>query len=246
METPIVIVKNPGRLARMGAEIFCQAASASVQLKGRFAVALSGGSTPREMHRLLADPPYADRIPWQQTHVFWADERMVPVNDPASNYGAARRDFLAKIPTLSDRVHPMPVHLPPAEGAGAYQREMERVFKPAGNRYPVFDLILLGVGTDGHTASLFPGKNTRETKGRWVQVVKGGNPKVLRLSLTYSLMNRARQIVFLVCGREKASIVREIIVERNSSLPAAKIRPLNGQITWLIDSAAAARLQDES
>ncbi len=242
MEPRMVIVPDPAHLAQAGAQLFCRAAEDSVRLRGRFTVALSGGTTPREMHRLLGQRPAAGLDFWHRTHVFWADERLVPATDTASNYGAAREDFLKAVSVPPDQVHPMPSHLPPPEGAGLYHRELAQVFRPPGNRYPAFDLILLGLGGDGHTASLFPSPGRRPDKGRWVMAVKGGRPEVFRLTLSYALINRARQIVFLVSGAGKADIVGAVLGRKQRRLPAAKIRPLNGRITWLLDKAAAAGL----
>lgn len=242
MEPRMVIAPDSAHLAQAGAQLFCRAAEDSVRLRGRFTVALSGGTTPREMHRLLGQRPAAGLDFWHRTHVFWADERLVPATDPASNYGAAREDFIANVSIPPGQVHPMPVHLPPPACAEQYHRELARVFRPSGNRYPVFDLILLGLGTDGHTASLFPSPGRRPDKGRWVMAVKGGCPEVFRLTLSYSLINRARQIVFLVSGAGKVDVVGAVLDRKQRRLPAAKIRPLNGRIIWLLDKAAAAGL----
>ena len=208
-------------------------------------VALSGGSTPRAMHRLLAEEPHCSDIPWKETHIFWVDERCVPVDDPASNYGLAKKDFLHRIPIPIEQIHPMPGGVPPEEGAKKYQEEMEVFFQKGEEGFPLFDLIFLGMGKDGHTASLFPGKPSVVTSERWVAVVKGGDPDVYRLTLTYDVLNQAREIYFLVSGVGKAPIVKTVIEDKDAHLPSQKIQPMSGSLTWLLDKEAASKLSEE-
>lgn len=244
-KSEILLKDNPKLLAQAGADIFTSAARAALSERGRFAVAVSGGSTPRLMHRMLAKEPYRSEIPWHDTSFFWVDERCVPVTDEASNYGSARRDFLEKVPLPMVQIHPMPVEMPLDEGALVYQRVIHEFFRLGRGQFPSFDLILLGIGEDGHTASLFPGQKALKEKKRWVVAVKGGNPNVDRLTLTFPLLNRARQIVILVSGKGKAAIMKTLFEDRESRLPAGKIKPLNGKIIWLMDQDAAAELPKE-
>ncbi len=241
----IVITSNAERLAEKGAELFCNAAKKAVARRNSFAVAVSGGSTPRAMHRLLSQEPYRSDMPWQRTHMFWVDERMVPFDHPDSNYGAAQKDLMSMIPIPADQVYPMPAMMPPAEGADLYQAKLKTFFQDLKSLDPVFDLIILGIGTDGHTASLFPGQPSSDKPDRWVLSVKGGKPYVFRLSLNYAVLNRARHILFLVSGNAKAAVVKNLIEDRDAQLPAAKIRPLNGKMTWLLDQEAASLLSEE-
>jgi 6-phosphogluconolactonase len=209
---------------------------------GRFVVAISGGSTPRPMHRLLSETPYVTAIPWQGTHLFWADERMVPYESPESNFGLAKADFVERVPLPVQQLHPMPTWCPTSEGAAIYQAELQGLFQRFGSDRPVFDLIFLGIGTDGHTASLFPDPGGAAVKGDpdiWVMGTRGGTPKVDRLTLTYSVLNNAKAIVFLAAGREKADIVKVILEDDKENLPAQKIRPPNGTVTWILDQKAA-------
>lgn len=235
----ISVVPEAPDLARAGAALFEQTMADAVQRRGQAAAALSGGSTPRAMNRLLAGPPLVDRIPWKEIHLFWVDDRMVSVDDPASNFGAAREDFIARVPIPAQQVHPMPVLDPPTAGADAYSAELKNYF---GSSPPVFDLILLGIGTDGHTASLFPDQAEAHRGHEWVLSTKGGRPDVYRLTLNYPVLNRARTVAFLVSGRGKAEMVRILLCEGEVQYPPQKIDPENGRLIWLLDQPAASRL----
>lgn len=237
----IIINNSPEELARAGAEIFCRSAEIAVAQKGRFTVALSGGTTPRPMHRLLAGDPYRSVIPWRHTHIFWVDERMVPADHPDSNFGIARKDLLDHVPLSAANVHPMPTEFEPDQGAIQYGLQLRAFFKPPPGRHPVFDLISLGLGSDGHVASLFPGQPTAETGGNWVISVKGGNPDLARLTLTFPVLNSAAQLFFLVSGKEKAAAVKAVLDGPSAGLPAQHIRPFSRNLTWLLDRAAASR-----
>jgi len=241
----IIITDDPTQLARTGAGIFRTAAKHCVTQRNLFSVAISGGSTPRDMHRLLAEEPYRSDIPWKKTHIFWADERCVPMNDPASNYGLAKKDFLEQIPIPPEQIHFMPGGFAPEEGARKYQEEVEGFFQHMQEDFPVFDLIFLGIGKDGHTASLFLGARSPSESDRWVMAVKGGNPDVYRLTLTYDVLNGAKGVYFLVSGKEKAPIVRTVLESKEARLPAQKIQPVKGKLTWLLDKEAASLLSKE-
>ena len=239
-----IIMTDSDKLSEKGAEIFYKSAKEAAHQKGYFAVAISGGSTPRAMHRILAQEPYLSKTPWHQVHIFWVDERMVPFDHPDSNYGAAQKDLMSMIPIPADQVYPMPAMMRPEEGADLYQTKLKTFFQDLGSLDPVFDLIILGIGTDGHTASLFPGQHSNQEADRWVLSVKGGQPDVFRLTLTYAVLNSARHILFLVSGDAKAAVVKTLIEDRHAQLPAAKIQPLNGKMTWLLDQKAASLLKE--
>lgn len=236
---------NAANLARKGAEIFSKAAKESVGLRRRFAVGISGGSTPRNMHRMLAEEPYLSDIPWEKTHIFWVDERCVPENDPAGNYGLARKDFLDQVPIPQDQVYPIPVEASPREGAGIYQRVLIDFFHLQKGEFPVFDLIFLGTGMDGHTASLFPGQEALSEMERLVVSVKGGDPHVSRVTMTIPVLNRGKRIIFMVSGKDKANIVKTIFNFPKARLPAQRVQPLNGTLTWLLDNESASMLSKE-
>jgi 6-phosphogluconolactonase len=244
-EKRIIIEPNAAGLASRGAEIFSKAAKKSVGTRGRFSVAISGGSTPRNMHRLLGEEPFLSDIPWDNIEIFWVDERCVPENDPANNFGTAKKDFLARVPIPEAQVHPMPGEGSPEKGAFNYQQELVQFFKTGAGEFPVFDLIFLGLGTDGHTASLFPGQDSLDEKERLVVPVKGGHPELSRLTMTYPLLNRAERIVFMVSGSEKAPILKAVLEDTKSRLPACMITPLTGELTWLSDQEAASLLSRE-
>jgi len=229
-------------LARRGAEIFTRTAKDSVAMQGFFSVAISGGSTPRRMHKMLVKHPYLAGIPWEKTHVFWADERMVPFSHPDSNYGTAKRDFLEKTPIPPAQIHPMPAWSSPETAATLYQKELERFFQLEKDKVPIFDLIFLGIGIDGHTASLFPGAKISDDRGPWLASVKGGNPNVNRLTMTYPIINQSRHVIFLVSGKEKAEVVKAIFEDKKAGLPAQRVQPKNGELSWLLDREAASLL----
>jgi 6-phosphogluconolactonase len=238
----VSVLESSGDLARHGADFFVKTAKNSVQRKGMFFVALSGGSTPRAMHRLLTQEPRRSNIPWDQTHVFWVDERCVPASDPASNFGAATRDFVDQAPIPPNQVHPMPGEMEPEAGALKYQDDLVHSFQLGEGMLPVFDLIFLGIGTDGHTASLFPGHRALKEGKRMVLAVKGGNPDVNRLTLTLPVINNAREIVFLASGKEKAPVVKAVLNETDETLPALRVKPHKGRLSWLMDKDAASEL----
>ena len=244
-KTEVIIKDNPARLAEAGAELFTRVAQRSVKERGRFTVAVSGGSTPKPMHRLLAEDPFFSKIPWDKTFLFWVDERCVPVADKGSNYGAARIDFLAKIAVPEPQIYPMPVDIPPEEGAAEYQKTIQNILQLGEGQFPAFDLIFLGIGADGHTASLFPGQKALEEKKKLIVAVKGGNPNVNRLTMTYPTLNHARQIVILVSGKGKAAVLKTLFEDKQARLPAGRIKPAGGTLTWLIDRDAAAELEKE-
>ena len=241
----IIIEENPNLLAVRGARLFDETARKCVEKEGRFFVALSGGSTPRAMHRMLGEEPCRSLIPWQGVHLFWVDERCVSWDDPASSYRAARRDFLDRIPLPEKQVYPMPADMVPEDGALDYQRDLRQAFQSVEGQIPIFDLIFLGLGMDGHTASLFPGQAALDERERLVVAVKGGDPDVPRLTMTYPLLNRARVLVFMVSGRGKAKMVKTVLESPDGPLPSQGIRPIHGRLIWLLDREAASLISRE-
>jgi 6-phosphogluconolactonase len=239
----IIIEETPGNLAGEGAQLFEQKMIESLNKRGSFFVALSGGSTPRGMHRTLAD---RSDLPWDGAQIFWGDERCVSATDPSSNYGAAWEDFLGKIPLRGEQIHPMPAQMKPQQGALRYEGELVRSFGTTQGEMPQFDMIFLGLGKDGHTASLFPGQSSLMETKRMVIAVRGGDPDVNRLTLTFPVLNRARHIVFVVSGKEKAEVVRAVLEEKDERLPAGRVRPVAGCVTWLLDRDAASLMATET
>ena len=244
-QSQIIVKDNANLMVKKGADIFRTGALACIKRVGRFVVAVSGGSTPRPMHRLLAEEPYYSKIPWNKIDLFWVDERCVPKDDPASNFGGAKQDFLDRVPIPMGQIHPMPGDISPEEGAFIYEREVKNYFRLGEGEFPVFDMIVLGIGNDGHTASLFPGHKALEETQRLVVAVRGGDPRVSRLTMTLPVLNHGRQIVFMVSGKGKSPILKTLFENRKDLLPAQRVRPFQGEMTWLLDKEAASLLPGE-
>jgi 6-phosphogluconolactonase len=240
----IFIANDLEQLAVLGADRFKMEVLDTVRHSNECNVAISGGTAPRPMNRLLAQTPYRHEIPWIQTHLYWVDERLLPPTDPDSNYGNAKMDFLDHIDIPTENVHPMSSENNPATAVETYQQRLRRFSNPARAPYPVFDLIFLGIGTDGHTASIFPEDATALKTDRWVCSVKGGDPNVDRLTLTLPLINQAKCIIILACGQRKSEIIRTIFRDKQAKLPIQKVAPLQGRLIWLLDQDAAARLPE--
>ncbi len=239
----IDIFDNPDAMAHAAADLFAKSAQQAVDARGRFAVALAGGNTPTRTYELLSREPYRDQIPWNAVHIFWGDERCVPADDPKSNQRMARLTLLDHVPIPPENIHPIDGTLSPEAAAQAYESEL-REFAQQNTGF--LDLALLGIGTDGHTASLFPGDSTLTTSQRWALPVAATNTRLARVTLTPPVLNHARQVVFLVSGSGKADILRRIIEDpaNNEELPAVCIQPTNGEALWLLDREAAADLPD--
>jgi 6-phosphogluconolactonase len=212
----------------------------AVAKRGRFAIALSGGHTPEKMFSLWAQTAqYRDKTPWDRVHLFWSDERYVPANDPRSNYHMARETLTSRVPVPAENVHPMPTNLAsPEECATAYEAELRKFF---GSEPPAFDVQLLGIGEEGHTASLFPASPVLDEKLRWVAAVRVKAEPPQRITLTPVVLNQGRNTFFLVAGEGKRAILSAIRDESNSKpsqYPAATIHPATEPI-WFLDQAAA-------
>ena len=241
IDAELVIAPDPQALASEAAQRIARLARDAAGSRGRFSLALSGGSTPGVLYRLLAEEPYRSQVPWAQTHLFWADERCVPPGDPGSNYRLAYEALIARVSIPAENVHRIRGELAPEAAARAYDRELRRFF---GGPNPRFDLVLLGLGGDGHTASLFPGSEALEETERLAAATTAfyDNRPAGRVTLTLPALNGARQVLFLVSGPEKANIVRAVLVDGEVRLPAQRIHPVAGQLAWLLDAAAAALL----
>jgi 6-phosphogluconolactonase len=240
----IVTCRDVGELAHKAAEQFVALAGAAVARAGRFAVALSGGSTPRAVYSLLGSPEFRDRVDWPRVHLFWGDERCVPPDHPESNFRMVQETLLAKIQIPSQNVHRMIGEKEPAQAAAAYEQELREFFAVQPGQMPRFDLILLGLGEDGHTASLFPGTAALDETEHWVAAVYVEQLQSYRLTLTLPVINAAAQVTFLVSGASKAKIVSDIFAPDSASrnYPAAQVRPMEGRLTWMIDRDAAKEL----
>jgi len=206
----------------------------------RFAVALSGGSTPKRLYQLLAAAPLRDAMPWERVHLFFGDDRFVPADDANSNFGMARDAMIAHVPIPPENVHGIPTNGTPADGARQYEVTLKAFYgvdrlDPAR---PLFDVVLLGMGPDGHTASLFPGKPALDEKQRWaVEVPEPGlTPFVPRVTLTYPALESARSVAFVAAGADKTAMMRRVLAGEQA-LPSARVAPV-GELVWFIDRAA--------
>jgi 6-phosphogluconolactonase len=245
----LLVVADQAALAQEAARRVVAIAEEAVARCGRFTVALAGGSTPKRLYSLLAAEPYCARLPWRETHVFWGDERAVPPEHPDSNFGMARATLLSRVPIPANQIHRMQAERADLDAAaGEYEAEIAKVFeiRPT-DEPPMFDLILLGLGPDGHTASLFPHSHALQETTRWVAPNYIPELKANRLTLTAPILNRAAMILFLVSGGEKAAVLRAVLdgPPDPERLPAQLIRPVAGRLLWLVDQAAASRLGEK-
>ncbi len=240
----VVICRDLDELSRSAAEQFVRLANACARRSGRFTVALSGGSTPKSFYALLADPRYSERVPWQLVHFFWGDERCVPPDHPESNYGMARTLLLSKIPIPEANVHRMAAEKEPQIAAAEYEKTLIDFFGLKRGEWPRFDLILLGIGEDGHTASLFPDSEALENRDNLVVATYVEKLKAHRLTLTLAVINHAANIWFLVAGASKAVVLSQILIADGASprLPAALVNPIDGRLIWFVTQDAAGEL----
>ncbi|HYA02238.1 MAG TPA: 6-phosphogluconolactonase [Syntrophobacteria bacterium] len=232
---------NVESLSLAAAALVVELAEVSLRTRGRFTLVLSGGTSPRMLYELLAQPPFAERMPWSRIYLFWGDERCVPPDHPHSNFGLARQALLSKVPVPAVNVYPMPGAMAPPEAAAAQYEESLRAFFQAkeARQFPVFDLLLLGLGKDGHTASLFPGDAALDEELRWTRAVRvtSASPPVPRITLTFPVINRARTVLFLVSGAGKKKVLDEILSAAGKAwlrYPAARVRP-SERLLWLTD-----------
>jgi len=244
METkgPVFIFDTPEQLAKAPAERFVEYSRIATAEHGLFAVALSGGNTPRRVYELLATDSFRNRINWPMVHLFFGDERSVPPDHPDSNYRMVYEALISRVAIPAKNVHPIMGEGDPDENARAYERELKSFF--AGLSWPRFDLTLLGLGEDGHTASLFPGTDAVEQKSKWVVAVYVAGLETFRITLTIPVFNHTAHIVFLVTGKQKAKRLAQVVqgTPDIDERPAQKIQPVNGSLEWLVDKAAASLL----
>jgi len=243
---PVEVLPDVAALAARAAERFVTTAAEAVRTSGRFTVGLSGGRTPERLYALLATPGIAARVDWPRVHVCWGDERCVPPTDAASNFRLAHDALLRHVPVPAANVHRIRGELDPAAAASAYESELRELFPPTAGRSPGarFDLLLLGLGTDGHTASLFPGLTAVRERDRWVAAEYVPAVSMWRVTLTPVAINAAAEIVFLVSGREKAPALRGVLrgPPDPAHWPAQAVVPGDGRLRWLVDAAAGESL----
>jgi 6-phosphogluconolactonase len=242
-QTEIVVCPDAAALAAQAADRIIAAAREAISYRGRFTLVLSGGATPERTYALLAQPPRRDQIDWSRTWLFFGDERFVPHDDPRSNYHMAQQSLLK--PAAIDLTHVLAISTnleTPAQCAAQYESSLRHFFDiETDNSFPEFDLVLLGLGDDGHTASLFPGKPSLENRA-WVTWSPPGilPPPVDRITFTFPLINSAREVMFLISGAAKAAVLHKILEGPPDvhNHPAGGVRPA-GKLTWLVDEPAA-------
>ena len=237
---------TPGDVAAAAADVFASAAASAAKARGVARIAISGGTTPKAMFALLADrsQPYFERVPWGKLQLFWVDERSVPPEHKDSNYGMTKAALLDRVPLPTSQICRMEGELEPEVAASKYEAEIRTNFRLEGAESPTFDLVLLGMGDDGHTASLFPHTEAIHELGRivvanWVEKLKSW-----RITLTWPVINHAREVAFLIEGTGKRDILREVLLGSYDpeAKPSQLIRPANGNVSFLLDAAAAAAL----
>lgn len=238
------ILTTPQELFQAAAEEVIHAAVEAVAERGRFTIALSGGSTPKNLYTLIAANA-SSSLPWNQMFVFWGDERHVPPNDPDSNYRMARETILSKVSIPVANIFPVPTENPDATAvAEAYEQTVRKFFGLRPGEFPRFDLILLGMGPDGHTASLFPETAGLQEKSRIVLANWVEKLKTSRITFTLPVLNAARIVAFLVSGTDKAATLREVLEGSapGEKYPSKLVRPAQGKLIWFVDRAAASEL----
>jgi 6-phosphogluconolactonase len=242
----VLVYPNPAEVARAAARHFVDYAWQSIARYGQFFVALSGGNTPRMMYRMLASAEFRGQVDWAKVHVFWSDERAVPPDHPDSNYGMARSELLLRVPIPPANVHRMEAEKASiGRAAHEYEEVLRKYLELDDQGFPRFHLILLGMGADGHTASLFPGTRVTRQTSRWVSTPMVAKLNARRMTLTLPVLDAALRVVFLVVGTDKAETVRAVLEGKaEPPLPAQQVQPRgNGLKLFLLDEAAAALLE---
>jgi 6-phosphogluconolactonase len=237
---------DPAALQRRAAQYFSESIQLAVTRRGRARIAISGGSTPKPVFEALADPEqeWRGKIPWDRLDIYWVDERCVPPDDSASNFRMTREALLDRVPLQAQQIHRMEGELEPELAASRYESELRNNFRLEGAESPRFDLIQLGMGTDGHTASLFPHTEAVFEFGRLVVANHTRAEQAWRLTLTTQVINQGSNVFFLISGGDKAEVLREVFFGKRDAerLPSQLIRPVDGILTLLLDKAAAALL----
>jgi 6-phosphogluconolactonase len=241
-----IVTEDAASLAQRAVRHFVELAEQAIATRGRARIAISGGSTPKATFQLLADPtqPWRARMPWDRIELFWVDERCVAPDHPDSNYRMTREALLDRAPLRPEQIHRMEGELDPEEGAARYESELRNTFRLEGAETPAFDILQLGMGADGHTASLFPHTDALRALGRLSVANHVQNKDAWRITLTWPVINHSRNVFFLIAGADKAAILREVFlgprdVER---LPSQLIHPSGDILTLILDKAAASLL----
>lgn len=243
MPTDIQVFKDRAELSKAAADALLRYAIQAIQDHGQFYLALAGGSTPKQLYELLSLAPYRDKMPWQDTQIYFGDERMVPHDHADSNFGMVYEAMLRHVPIPDSHVHPIPTNCGNAhECARQYDRELSTIPGHEDGKAPGFDLVLLGMGADGHTASLFPGTGILQEFHCNAAAVHVGKLDSWRISITYPVINHAQHVMILVSGKDKADMIGQVLIDKDSSAPIQAVRP-QGQLQWFLDADAAKKLK---
>lgn len=234
----VIVSETPEQVAERVARDFRDTVKQTVAEKGRFCVALSGGVTPKTLYACLAQNPYRSEIPWDKLRVFWGDERCVPPDHPESNYGMAQQTLLQYVPVSPNRVFRMRGEDPPDQAARDYEKVLRNIF--ASSPWPVFDLIFLGMGADGHTASLIADSPALNTQEQWVAANVIRSLQTVRITLTLPAINHARAVWFVVCGAKKKAAFARVQEGSPPNCPASLVRPVDGDLRWYVDQTVVA------
>jgi 6-phosphogluconolactonase len=238
----VKIFDNADELSHAVARLIVELSLHAIQKTGRFSIALSGGTTPSFLYNLLAHLPYSKQLDWKNIFIFWSDERCVPADDERSNTNMARKMMLDHVPAPAENIFSVQVQMTPMQAAVQYEQMLKAFFR---EEVPVFDLILLGMGTDGHTASLFPDTDILNKNTALISSVYKADENIGRISFTPLLINNAKHILLLVTGGDKADILKEVLEKSTKAIkyPVQMIHPEKGKIEWYIDKTAASRLK---
>lgn len=240
------VFSTPAEVAKAAAELFTTAVTSAANARGVARVAISGGTTPKAMFALLASEPFLKRVPWDKLDLYWVDERCVGPEDADSNYRMTREALLSKVPLPAERIHRMEGELKPEEAAARYEAAIRNGFRLEGAETPTFDLVLLGMGDDGHTASLFPHTEALNEMSHIVVANHVPQKDTWRITLTWPVINQGREVAFLIEGAAKAQVLHEVFqgAYQPETYPSQIIRPASGKLTLLLDAAAAAKLPE--
>ena len=243
MNGRLILYPSAEALARAEADTIALLLNEAIHARSHAMIALSGGTTPRRVYELLASEPLRSAVRWESVHVFWGDERCVPPEHPDSNYRMANEALLRHVTIPDGNVHRIQGELKPDEAAPAYEEDLRRTFRLGPDDVPRFDLVLLGLGDDGHTASLFPGGSSLKERQRLVTTAYVERLGAYRVTLTYRTINNAGNVHFLVSGKSKAAILARVVQSSAEEYPAQLVRPFAGDLRWLVDQDAASQLE---
>ncbi len=244
----ILVSRDTENAYVLAAQLFVRLAEEAIAARDVFTVALSGGSTPKKLYELLASQEWRSKIPWNKVEFFWGDERYVPPTDEASNFNMTQKAMLSKVPVPAERIHRVMTETASAEAAAdIYEDDIYRVVAGGSHSMPEFDLIWLGLGTNGHMASLFPHQAALHEASRLVVAEYIEEVKMVRVTMTVPLINAAKNVVFVTLGADKASVLKKVITGKYDpeTLPAQLVHPNPGKLTWILDPAASAKLPSE-